>query len=207
MGWVKEFNTIELNTTYVGVYEQVKKGSIQIVKHTDDENPDVNYETEVPAETEVSEETETPEETEVPAETEIPVETEAPAESESETVESEPETEETGAEISEEETQPAEVETETESVPAEEMEAAVLLLNHTVKTTSPAVDVDNSGIIEKPEQGAVFEVYLRSAGSYANARETERDILTTDENGYAKTKDLPYGVYVVHQIERKEKPL
>ena len=79
--------------------------------------------------------------------------------------------------------------------------------NHTVKTTSPAVDVDNSGIIEKPEQGAVFEVYLRSAGSYANARETERDILTTDENGYAKTKDLPYGVYVVHQIERKEKPL
>ena len=111
MGWVKEFNTTELNTTYVGVYEQVKKGSIQIVKHTDDENPDVNYETEAPAETE------------------IPVETEAPAESESETVESEPETEETGAEISEEETQPAEVETETESVPAEEMEAAVLLLN------------------------------------------------------------------------------
>jgi hypothetical protein len=37
-----------------------------------------------------------------------------------------------------------------------------------------------------------------------NARETERDILTTDENGYAKTKDLPYGVYVVHQIEGEE---
>jgi len=138
----------------------------------------------------------------VPTETEIPVESEAPAESESEAVESEPETAET--EISEEETQPAEVETETEGVPAEETEAAVLLLNHTVKTTSPAVDVDNSGIIEKPEQGAVFEVYLRSAGSYANARETERDILTTDENGYAKTKDLPYGVYVVHQIEGEE---
>lgn len=191
--------TIELNTTYVGVYEQVKKGSIQIVKHTDDENPDVNYEKKAPEETEVSEETEAPAETEVPTETEVPVETEAPAESESEAVESEPETE-----ISEEETQPTEEETETESMPAEETEAAVLLLNHTVKTTSPAVDVDNSGIIEKPEQGAVFEVYLRSAGSYADARETERDILTTDENGYAKTKDLPYGVYVVHQIEGEE---
>lgn len=64
--------------------------------------------------------------------------------------------------------------------------------------------LDTSGIIEKPEQGAVFEVYLKSAGSYEDAKETERDLITTDENGYAKTKDLPYGVYVVHQVEGEE---
>ncbi len=54
--------------------------------------------------------------------------------------------------------------------------------------------------IETPEDGAVFQVYLTSAGSYDNAATTERDILTTDENGYAITKDLPYGVYTVHQV-------
>ena len=46
--------------------------------------------------------------------------------------------------------------------------------------------------VEKPEPGAEFEVYLRSAGSYENAREIERDRLVTDENGYAMTKPLPY---------------
>ncbi|WP_287615002.1 SpaA isopeptide-forming pilin-related protein, partial [Ruminococcus sp.] len=34
---------------------------------------------------------------------------------------------------------------------------------------------------------------------YANAVETERDYLTCDENGFAQTKDMPYGVYTVHQ--------
>ena len=53
--------------------------------------------------------------------------------------------------------------------------------------------------IENPEVGAVFEVYLKSAGSYEKAKATERDILTCDENGFAKTKDLPYGIYTVHQ--------
>ena len=54
--------------------------------------------------------------------------------------------------------------------------------------------------IETPEEGAVFEVYLKSAGSYGNAKETERDTLTCDENGFAQSKDLPYGVYTVHQV-------
>ena len=53
--------------------------------------------------------------------------------------------------------------------------------------------------IETPEVGAEFEVYLKSSGSYANAVETERDYLTCDENGFAQTKDMPYGIYTVHQ--------
>ncbi len=53
--------------------------------------------------------------------------------------------------------------------------------------------------IETPEEGAVFEVFLKSAGSYENAKETERDVLTCDENGFAQTKDMPYGIYTVRQ--------
>ncbi|MCI8515116.1 MAG: Cys-Gln thioester bond-forming surface protein [Lachnospiraceae bacterium] len=53
--------------------------------------------------------------------------------------------------------------------------------------------------IETPETGAVFEVYLKAAGSYEAAEETERDLLTCDENGFARTKDLPYGLYTVKQ--------
>lgn len=55
--------------------------------------------------------------------------------------------------------------------------------------------------VETPEAGAEFLVYLRKAGSYENARALERDRLVTDENGYAKTKALPYGVYVLEQIK------
>jgi hypothetical protein len=60
----------------------------------------------------------------------------------------------------------------------------------------PAVDPENPQV-QKPLENIVFEVYLKSAGSYENAKATERDLLTTDENGFARTKDLPYGVYVV----------
>lgn len=55
--------------------------------------------------------------------------------------------------------------------------------------------------IETPEVGAEFEVYLKSSGSYENATETERDYLTCNENGFAATKMLPYGIYVVHQTK------
>lgn len=58
---------------------------------------------------------------------------------------------------------------------------------------------DGSTQIETPEVGAEFEVYLKSASSYENAAESERDYLTCDENGFAQTKDMPYGVYTVHQ--------
>ena len=53
--------------------------------------------------------------------------------------------------------------------------------------------------IETPEEGAVFEVYLKAAGSYEAAKETERDMLTCDENGFAQSKDMPYGIYTVKQ--------
>ena len=60
---------------------------------------------------------------------------------------------------------------------------------------------DGSTKIETPEVGAEFQVYLKSAGSYSNAKETERDLLTCDEYGFAETKDLPYGTYTVHQTK------
>ena len=58
--------------------------------------------------------------------------------------------------------------------------------------------------IETPEQGAEFQVYLKSAGSYDQAKDSERDILVCDENGYAQTKPLPYGTYTVHQTKGLE---
>ena len=58
--------------------------------------------------------------------------------------------------------------------------------------------------IEQPEEGAQFQIYLASAGSYENAKETERDLLTTDSYGFARSKDLPYGLYVAHQTKGAE---
>ena len=58
---------------------------------------------------------------------------------------------------------------------------------------------DGSTQIETPEVGAEFEVYLKSSDSYANAKDSEKDYLVCDENGFAQTKDMPYGVYTVHQ--------
>ena len=60
---------------------------------------------------------------------------------------------------------------------------------------------DGTTKIETPEKGAEFEVYLKAAGSYENAEETERDILVCDEHGFAETKDLPYGEYTVKQTK------
>ena len=58
--------------------------------------------------------------------------------------------------------------------------------------------------VETPEPDAEFRVYLQKAGSYDNARDIERDYLVTDANGYAMTKALPYGVYVLEQVKGKE---
>ena len=63
---------------------------------------------------------------------------------------------------------------------------------------------DGSTQIEHPEAGAEFQVYLKSAGSYDKAKETERDTLVCDKNGFAQTKDFPYGTYTVHQTEGAE---
>ena len=56
-------------------------------------------------------------------------------------------------------------------------------------------------MIETLEKGAEFEVYLKSSGSYDAAEEDERDTLVCDENGFAQSKDMPYGVYTVHQTK------
>lgn len=63
---------------------------------------------------------------------------------------------------------------------------------------------DGSTGLETVEAGAEFEVYLKTAGSYENARDTERDHLITDEHGYAGTKQLPYGIYTVRQTKGTE---
>ncbi len=89
--------------------------------------------------------------------------------------------------------------------------------NYTVEYNSTANDVteqvikgnialikhtdDGETQIETPEAGAEFEVFLKSAGSYDAAKDSERDYLTCDENGFAATKDLPYGIYTVHQVK------
>ena len=60
---------------------------------------------------------------------------------------------------------------------------------------------DGTTQIETPEVGAEFEVYLKSSGSYEAAKDSEKDYLVCDENGYAATKMLPYGTYIVHQTK------
>lgn len=60
---------------------------------------------------------------------------------------------------------------------------------------------DGETQLETPEAGAEFAVFLKAAGSYDNAKASERDYLICDENGYAVTKDLPYGIYTVHQAK------
>ena len=90
--------------------------------------------------------------------------------------------------------------------------------NYTVELNSaPAVDVfeqvikgnmtiikhtdDGETQIETPEEGAEFAVYLKSSGGYDAAKDTEKDYLVCDENGFAQSKDMPYGIYTVHQVK------
>lgn len=60
---------------------------------------------------------------------------------------------------------------------------------------------DGSTQIETPEKGAEFQVYLKSAGSFVNVDKDEKDTIICDEDGFASTKLLPYGVYTVHQTK------
>lgn len=89
--------------------------------------------------------------------------------------------------------------------------------NYTIEYNSTANDVteqvikgnialikhtdDGETQLETPEVGAEFSVFLKSAGSYDAAEDTERDYLVCNENGFAQTKDLPYGIYTVHQVK------
>lgn len=60
---------------------------------------------------------------------------------------------------------------------------------------------DGSTQIETPEKGAEFQIYLKSAGSFVKADKDEKDTIVCDEDGFASTKLLPYGVYTVHQTK------
>lgn len=60
---------------------------------------------------------------------------------------------------------------------------------------------DGETQIETPEKGAEFQVYLKSAGSFVNADKDERDTIICDQDGFASSKFLPYGVYTVHQTK------
>lgn len=207
---------IEHNTPSTDVTEDVIKGNIRLIKHIDAEDEDVEIvpeepeptiepevsepaleDEELPAETpsaeSLVEETETaPEssdgaslqeiESDISATSETAeafADSEADAETTDITDPSEPGTQET----SQTETEP-EGSLTPESVATEDIEAS-----------------GGAGLIEQPEEGAVFEVYLASAGSYDAAKESERDLLVTDADGIAVSKDFPYGLYRVHQVE------
>lgn len=55
-----------------------------------------------------------------------------------------------------------------------------------------------------PEEGAQFQIYLKTAGDFDRAMANERDILICDHEGYAKSKPLSQGEYVVHQVKGSE---
>ena len=83
-------------------------------------------------------------------------------------------------------------------------QTATVSFNNILKKGKIAIikHTDDGGTkIETPEKGAEFEVFLKSAGSYANAKETERDTLVCDKNGFAETQALPYGEYTVKQTK------
>lgn len=209
---------IELNELKDTVVEEVIKGNIRIVKHIDKQDPDVESaaeESTVVDATISQNETDFVEDIENSAaqqdknheSAEIATQYDADnvqtvSDGNAETV-SEDKYEEIITEtevplealptetVPEQETHPD----ETESVTETEIDQPVEI---------PVEDVEASGghgMIEQPEEGAKFQIYIASAGSYEAAKENERDVLVTDSDGFAYSKDLPYGRYCVHQIE------
>lgn len=69
-----------------------------------------------------------------------------------------------------------------------------------IKIMKVSTDQMKPSVVEA-EPNAEFQLYISSAGSYDAASEAERDILTTDTNGEATSKDLPYGTYTLHQTK------
>lgn len=202
--------TLEHNSVPMTATEDVVLGSIAITKHTD--QPAIP-EQDAPAP-----------ETESPTKVETTVPDEQQTESAEETpASSSPENGAVPENGSKPSGQPEENEADIENQAGESSAAPE---NDTVQepadSSEPAADVDqpdtsdaeaeavplavtsNEVQIEQPEAGAEFQVYLASAGSYENAKESERDILLTDSYGFAQSKSLPYGLYVVHQTAGAE---
>jgi len=214
--------TLENNSISMTATEDVILGSIAITKHTD--QPAIPDQEEPVPQSEAPAEESNPAES-VPAEKE-PAESnsieEAPASGSSEIPESTPVPEDEAVsssqpEASAESEAPADPSSESSPSPESEPEpapsastvpqlvpaVASLASKASVLPLSTAASSDEVQI-EQPEEGAEFQVYLASAGSYENAKETERDLLITDSYGFARSKDLPYGLYVVHQTAGAE---
>ena len=192
--------TLENNSIPMTATEDVILGSIAITKHTDQPATPEQEEPVPQSEAPDSSSSEIPESTPVPedeaassSQPEASAESEAPAEPAGE-----PSSESSPAPESEPEPAPSAsiVPQLVPAVASLASKASVLPLS----TTSSSDEVQ----IEQPEEGAEFQVYLASAGSYGNAKETERDLLITDSYGFARSKDLPYGLYVVHQTAGAE---
>lgn len=98
---------------------------------------------------------------------------------------------------------PAEESNPAESVPVEDVLVEEPAESNSVEEapTSSSSEIPESTPV--PED-AEFQIYLASAGSYENAKESERDLLITDSHGFAKSKSMPYGLYVVHQTKGAE---
>ena len=196
--------TLENNSIPMTATEDVILGSIAITKHTD--QPAIPDQEEPAPQSEAPAEESNPAES-VPAEEE-PAESnsieEAPASGSSEIPESPPVPEESGESSSESSPAPeSEPEPAPTTVPQLVPAVASLASKASVLPLSTTASSDEVQI-EQPEEGAEFQVYLASAGSYENAKETERDLLITDSHGFARSKDLPYGLYVVHQTAGAE---
>lgn len=80
----------------------------------------------------------------------------------------------------------------SEDVTEEVIKGNIAIIKHTD---------DGETQIETPEEGAEFSIYRKSAGSYEAADPDERDVIVCDENGFGQTKDMPYGIYTVHQTK------
>lgn len=194
--------SVERNDLDLTVQEQIIKGNIRLIKHIDKPDPDVETE---PEPTISSEPTSVPEETVPQTEPAIEAETLNSAQDLSEDFLSdetgsdseEPEPDVTAPELDSE--APIEDNTEPETEDNEdELAAPIPVSDDELKPSG------GEGLIEQPEEDARFQIYLASAGSYDAAKESERDLLVTDGDGFAVSKDLPYGRYKVHQIEGME---
>lgn len=196
--------TLESNSIPMTVTEDVILGSIAITKHTDKPaNPD--QEEAVPQVETPDEESNAAENTPVPEapDTEL---TENSSMEETMDSSSTPESKESTAPSEEQSAESSSVpESQSERVENVDYEPEVIPLAAELKADPSASllkTVSNDDVqIEQPEEGAQFQIYLASAGSYENAKETERDLLTTDSYGFARSKDLPYGLYIVHQTK------
>lgn len=74
----------------------------------------------------------------------------------------------------------------------------IAIIKHS-DSADPAVTPPNEQV-QKPLENVVFRVWLKSAGSYEAAKDSERDEIITNKS-WVTTKSLPYGTYVVEEYK------